>query len=270
MWRRYAACAFLCLSGAVLATCRRAPPPSDAAPAVIRVVTWNIHGSAGGLDNIIALLRDCRADIICLQEAHAPSGASGSALNQPGEIATALGFHVYSAGSQLSEGVEQQMAILARWPLQQGEPLDAETGRIYGVTAVIETPAWSLRVFSLHLTSTYRAEVGHALQSSAARLAEASDLLRRVDAAAGPVIVAGDFNSWPGMPAYELLLKRLRTAAEPAPTFPNEQPVLQLDHILLDGLIEARAGEVIATPHSDHLPILAQVTPHPGPREDRR
>jgi endonuclease/exonuclease/phosphatase family metal-dependent hydrolase len=94
-------------------------------------------------------------------------------------------------------------------------------------------------------------------------------VLREIPAAA-PLIVAGDFNDWRGR--ADALLRHgadLHSAFERAGvaqprTFPARLPLLPLDRIYVRNLSVQSACVLSALPWphlSDHLPLLAEVTP---------
>ncbi len=225
------------------------------APAVFRVVTWNVHGCTGSLDEVVRELRRLEGDILCLQEAETPPAGSKQP-DQPRVIAAGLGMHQYSAGSALPGGNEQRMAILSRAPLSTCRTLDAGTGRIYGVSAEVggDRPC---RVFSIHLTSSYRVDPRHAMRTTAARLREAAHLARHVETCGRPCIVAGDFNAVPGMPEHEHLSNVLMRVTTTRPTCPSEAPMLSIDHIYCTPEMGPAHNWTVRTLISDHLPVVA-------------
>ena len=235
---------------------RQLPEPS---PRVLRVVTWNIHGCFTGIDPIVDELRRLDADVICLQEAEADTTHTGGA-DQAASIARRLGMRHFSAGSPLPDGGQQCMAILCRQNLREPAVLDAATGRVYGVTTVIPWQGRSLRLVSVHLTSSYRPDPKHVLKTSRARSKEATDLAKRLQQWSGQCIVAGDFNSTPGMPAYDRVAKHLAGSPTTQPTYPTDNPLLPIDHILCSKGLQVDGLSLGATHASDHLPVLAKIT----------
>ncbi len=226
----------------------------------LRVVTWNIHGCAGGIETVVEELRKIDADIVCLQEAEVGTVHAGGA-DQAALIAERLGMKQYSAGSRFAEGGgEQRMAILARGELEQTGPLDADTGRIYGVSAVTRWNGKRLRIVSIHLTGTYRVELRHAAETSRARFKEASDLAKRVKGWKEEVIVAGDFNAIPGSGEHLVLPGGLKRVPTTQPTFPGDRPRLAIDHIYLSGGFLAERYTVRGLAASDHRAVVVDLT----------
>jgi len=233
-------------------------PAGPAAAANLRVLTWNIQGCAGGLEAVLDDLRRHNADIICLQEAEVGTehvaGADQAAL-----IAKRLDFHAVSAGSAFARGGEQRMAILARQPLQNPEPLDAGTGRIYGITALARFDGQPIRVVCIHLTNSYWRGFKHALSDSSAPVGESADLARRLKAWSEPVILAGDFNAVPGMREHNLIAGRLTRVPSTQPTFPANRPVLAVDHIYCSTDLRPAQLRTAVSRASDHRPLIADL-----------
>lgn len=223
----------------------------------LRAVTWNVHGCSAGVDGVVRELRQLDAAVICLQEAETPPRESGK-TGQAEFIASKLGMQQFSAGSKLPNGNEQCMAILSRSAITRGERLDAGTGRIYGVTALVSCEGRAIRVVCVHLTSSYRADVRHAARTSAARVKEAKDLTDRLAKWTEPVVLAGDFNSVPGLPEHTLVEQRLARSSTTQPTCPSDGPLLSLDHIYHSRALTLRGSRVVKTSASDHLPVVAE------------
>lgn len=221
----------------------------------LRVVTWNIHGCAAGMAPIVNELRQLDADVICLQEAETGTAHAGG-RDQAADIAQQLGMRYFAAGSSLPQGGEQRMAILFKKGLDSTAILDAETGRIYGVTATIRWQDRSIRIVSVHLTSSYRTEFAHVMKTSVARNREATDLAGRLADWAGDFIIAGDFNSTPGLPAYNRIAERATRSTSGEPTYPSNEPSLSIDHVFHSKELELQHAQVVHSPASDHLPTL--------------
>jgi endonuclease/exonuclease/phosphatase family metal-dependent hydrolase len=227
----------------------------------IRVLTWNIQGCAAGLDPVANELRRHHADIICLQEAEAGTARTNGA-NQPRLIAAKLQMHEYSAGSAFAkEAGMQQMAILTRQPLEKSKPLDAGTGRIYGVTGIARIDGRPVRVVSIHLTNRYWRGVKAALTADDAPVREVTDLARRLEAWGGTVILAGDFNAVPGMREHSLIAQRLHRVPTTQPTHPANNPRFAIDHIYHSSDLRPIDFKVIKSSGSDHRPVLADLDP---------
>ncbi len=223
----------------------------------LKVVSWNIHGCISGIQGVIDQLQRLHPDLVCLQEAEVTPEADD--VRQPQTIAEALGMRQYSAGSKLPNGREQRMAILFRGDIANPEALDAGTGRIYGVTGLIRMDGTEMRVICLHLTSSYRTEIRHLLRTSAARGKEAQHLAARLRAWPAPIIVAGDFNSTPGMDDHDTVAAGLRAEPTTRPTFPSDHPRLAIDHVYVSPPHRIESRSTPPTSVSDHLPVVALI-----------
>ena len=227
-------------------------------PASLRLVTWNIHGCTPGIDKVTEELRETRADVICLQEAESPPPRSEQP-DQPVVIAERLGMRQFSAGSNLPGGDEQRMAILVRGTLDGCESLDADTGRIYGVTAVATWQGRPVRIVCVHLTSSYRLDLAHAARTVIARNKEAEDLANRLSRWKEPLVLAGDFNAVPGMNEHERLSRVAIRASTTQPTCPSGHPVLAIDHVYHTAGLRAESCRVQDTEASDHSRLVADL-----------
>lgn len=156
----------------------------------VRVTTWNLGGGKAqqALDLFAAT-----SDVIALQE-----------CPDPGRPLTT------DAGSQWHGVHEYSNAILSRWPIVQSGLIAANPAWARDLPwADIQPPEGpALRVYSIHLT--FKRHGNPFL--GAARAAEIRRILLHARGFAGPVIVAGDFNTvgWilggqASEPAIELL-----------------------------------------------------------------
>ena len=89
-----------------------------------------------------------------------------------------------------------------------------------------------------------------------------------IDASARPKIVLGDFNEWMKGLATSTLNEHLqsidlRTHLRRRRTYPGVFPVLHLDHIYYEGLVEVVKVELprtrLSLMASDHLPLVADL-----------
>ena len=71
-----------------------------------------------------------------------------------------------------------------------------------------------------------------------------------------PAVLAGDFNMWG--PLVERLLPGWRRSVK-AKTYPSARPHSQIDHVLVNGHVEPRGGDVLAPTISDHLALRSRL-----------
>src|SRR5690606_10090622 len=84
-----------------------------------------------------------------------------------------------------------------------------------------------------------------------------------------PLVLCGDFNSFPGSEVYALLHERLYDVwtgyghVRPRPGFPSIMPLLRLDHIFVSPHFSVKQVEVPRTATnrtaSDHLPLCTEL-----------
>jgi endonuclease/exonuclease/phosphatase family metal-dependent hydrolase len=229
----------------------------------LRVATWNLWWRLGDHERrrpaILAALRDLDADVIALQEVW-----SSATDDLASALATDLGMHAAFGASpdptpwtRGHDGPAYGIgnAVLARWPVRaartEGLPAGREPGTRVLHEAVVDTPAGSCPVWSVHLDSS--------LIGSAGRVEQVRTIARRVVTAAPadlPPLVAGDFNAQADSDEMRLLEGHLTAPAEPGlllantrrwaadpdePTWtpanpyvvPSGSPPARIDHVLV-------------------------------------
>ena len=256
--RMFKLTAISCLSPLLLISCSDRTSIHSKEEVTLHVISWNIHGCETGLEKIIDELRRYDADIICLQEGWVATERQHG-IDQPSDIAHALGMRHFSAGSVLPNGNEQRMAILSRSDITDAEALDANTGRIYGVAGTVHWGQMPIRVISIHLTSSYQFSVPHALKTSRARYKEAAHLDGLISESEHETVLAGDFNCLPGMPEYDLIIRNLIVSEPTRMTFPSKKPAVALDHIDHTNGLRTKSLSVGRSLASDHLPVIATI-----------
>jgi endonuclease/exonuclease/phosphatase family metal-dependent hydrolase len=176
------------------------PAPAPTAPAVIRVLTYNIrHGE--GRDRVIDLARTAEVmkstqpDIIALQEVDRWTDRSGG-VDQLAELARLMGMHAEFGKAIAYGGGDYGVAVLSRWPILSAENRHLPSSEYYeqrtalSVQVRVGEQGPVVMITSAHL-STSR-EVGDALGQSV----RINELLATGDGV--PSILAGDFNAGPG------------------------------------------------------------------------
>jgi endonuclease/exonuclease/phosphatase family metal-dependent hydrolase len=227
-----------------------APPPSDAWPDTLRVVSFNVERGVRVDSALAALAGDpetAAPDVVLLQE-----------MDEDGarRVAEALdmGFVYYPAVRYNGSGRDFGNAVLSRWPIVDDAKLVLPHLSVFGRTQRIATAATirvgrtRVRVYSVHLGTPVNLP-----------LRDRAEQMRTVlrDAARHPhVILGGDFNSH-GL--GQLALRR--GYAWPTREGPHTVRLWRWDHILFKGL-EAPEEEAAGTVEdnrgaSDHRPVWA-------------
>ena len=232
-----------------------AAPVSDstAGPAGrLRVVSFNIK-MADRIGPAIEVLRSDSlrdADIISLQE-----------MDEAGTERIAREMHlnyVYYPGSiHPTRGRYFGPAILSRWPIERSWKLNLpyespmRKQRRNATAAVVNVRGERVWVYAVHLETQSQA-------SARTREQQAAIILADAESASGPVVVAGDFNSW-GIGQYF----EQQGFSWPTRNVGKTITVFSWDHIFVRGLPPARptaAGKVVdVRGASDHKPVWASL-----------
>ncbi len=272
---------------------RRGPATGPRAPDVLRVATYNIaHLRGQPEDNwapsvqerderataIAALLRELDADVVVLNEVDFDASWS-SRVDAAALLAERAGYPLVVRQRSLDFCVGWLCwrfgnAVLSRVELSEPALLDlpdysswetALAGKKRGALVTLKLPRGDVRLAAVHLCH----------RSEEVRTASASDL-NLLAGAGAPLIVAGDLNAAPrsfphaertrdGWSAFRMFDDRFaRTPAGDAPapgdlTYPAAAPDRVLDWVLIPHELSFAAYRAVRSPHSDHLPVVADV-----------
>jgi endonuclease/exonuclease/phosphatase family metal-dependent hydrolase len=233
----------------------------DKSPATVRVMTWNIHGAAGGnprfdLAGVLELIQRWDADIIALQEVDSRrvDARRERIRDDPFEVLLdALGKHGMCAKSITTSDGDYGQMLISRWPITHSEVHDIsfpEREPRRAVRADIATPQGPIRIIATHLGLS----IGE-------RRGQAKSLLAMTGAPTMTTLVVGDFNDWFWPGSVRAALSRELPGYTRYRTFPSRCPLLRLDRIycrpgnaLIRSYIDGQARLC-----SDHLPIIADV-----------
>jgi endonuclease/exonuclease/phosphatase family metal-dependent hydrolase len=238
------------------------------------VLVFNIHAgkdasSRGNLDDIAALVRSTRADLVLLQEVDRGTKRSGN-VDQLRILGDLTGYSTAFGRSLDYDGGQYGIAALARERISKStteplpiQPPQARAGGSYepraALTIATTTPIGAMDAINTHLDSskdeTYR------LQESA----HIVNMTKRFER--GQLLVAGgDFNMEPSSAAYaQVIASGLRDAwkecgAGDGLTYPADKPVKRIDYLFLAAGVRCVKAEVIETRASDHRPLLVTIT----------
>ncbi len=218
------------------------------------------------LDDIAAMLRREKPDLVALQEVDAPSAWSGmfDHLKHLSEGAafshSVLGEHV--KGRRNAYGT----ALVSSLPLE--EPLSIRfspapptfaKGAVISTIRLPDAPNTAIDVISLHLDFARKS----------VRLRQVEELVQKIKSRRRPLIVMGDFNcEWttgestlPWL-AERLGLRAFRPEATSLVTHPASER--RLDWILLSDELVFRSYRTLRDPLSDHLAVMADVALDPA------
>ena len=240
-------------------------PRSGSRHVDLRVATYNIH-RCRGMDRrvipsrITEVLRDIDADVVAMQEV---IGSGPSGQDQAEEIGAALGMGWVMASVRHLRTHHFGNVVMSRFPIVHHSQYDVSwrtcEPRACQRADLELGGGRRLHVYNVHLGTAVLER-----RYQATRLASyVHD--RRVD---GPKVILGDFNEWMRGLATRTLSSLfesvdLRAHLRRRRTYPGIFPLLHLDHIYYEGLVEVRSVELPrnrkALMASDHLPLVANL-----------
>lgn len=243
-----------------------------AAPASLRVVTYNTHGCLGADGRvtprrIARVLERFDADIVALQELDAGRERSRRE-DQMASIAHELGMHSCYCATVDVDGARYGHGLLARAPLEV-----VRCGRLASAPGQMREPRAALWVRlewggrRLHVIGTH---LGLGFEERWRQVNEllAPEWLGGLNGT-DPVILCGDLNLRPGSRGYRRLAGRLRDVQAHAPahvaqrTFPAAFPIRCLDYLFVSEHFDVRNVHVprdaLTRVTSDHLPVVCDL-----------
>ncbi len=238
---------------------------SDVPQQRLRIMTWNIHhgeGSDGKIDlqRIAKLIRSQSVDLVALQEVD-KGVARTDRRDLPAELAALTKMEYVFSNNFAFQGGEYGNAILSRLPIRSSTNTHLRMLRPGEQRGILETTVdWgsrSLRFFSTHIDHR---------RDDAERLVNVEEFKRLVeDTDTSLVIIAGDFNDFPGSRVHQRMSESFVDAWEAAGegdgfTFSSDRPRSRIDYIwLLKGSPLKTTGlSIPETAASDHLPLIAE------------
>jgi endonuclease/exonuclease/phosphatase family metal-dependent hydrolase len=245
----------------------RSPASGIGGGSRLRVVGYNVRDLLGDQAAVARVVRACRPDVLCLQEAPRRPGT----LHRTARLVRDTGLRLV-AGGRRSGGTA---VLAAAW-------LDVVTADVirlpvahlwtrrrgYAVAQVRLPDGAQLTVASVHLPLGPADRVDHSNRVRA----------HLEELAAGPVVVCGDLNEPPDGPSWTALgpLVRDPVATHPAdpavadaPTYPARAPRHRIDGVLVSEGVQVLAlrpagpedglstDDLVAA--SDHLPLVADL-----------
>jgi endonuclease/exonuclease/phosphatase family metal-dependent hydrolase len=219
----------------------------------VRLATWNIRAAQSApVDVLAAEMRAMEADLFALQEVDVRT-RRGAFVDQPEELARALGFHyVFAASIKWDEG-HYGLAVLSRYPLTKvarhrvDSTPEAEPRIVLDVTVCAAGRP-------LHVLNH------HADRRTASRALGFADVKRLVqnDLSHG-VLLLGDLNEYPDAPGVRSLIDAGLVDLSAAAS--NTVGTGRVDYLLLDAPLARRASAAVVWPtdKSDHHALLADL-----------
>lgn len=267
--------------------------PSGDKTGTFQVESYNLRlfnyfeGAKGGITEkkILELLKNQRADIICLQEVY----LVGDPEQKEQAIKSALAGNYYSHFKVITSGKNRYygIATLSKFPIIDEGEIVHEKSSSLSIYSDIIVGNDTIRVFNNHLqsfrlrrmernflneiveTSDDKETINEIVSISSSlrkgfikRSAQAQTVKARIDKSPYPVIVAGDFNDTPVSYSYRKIRKGLNDAFVSSGygagfTYKGNYPPNRIDYILYDDAFECRHFDIVKVKYSDHYPIIA-------------
>ena len=240
-------------SGPTLSHC----PTGDAVR--IRVLSLNLHGGrtkAGRLelDRVATELRAWNADLVLLQEVDRGRDRSGG-VDQAQRLARGLGFDAVYGPTRRFRSGSTGNAILSRWPVADvargALPRTRGAYRRGLVRATVDIRGQEVDVFATHLDHV----------SPGLRRAQARAVAAAVRRSPRPVVLGGDLNAEPGMPATEAVQRSglvdgwSVVGRDDGLTVPAARPRRRIDYVLADASFVPVRSTVLISLVSDHRAV---------------
>jgi endonuclease/exonuclease/phosphatase family metal-dependent hydrolase len=223
--------------------------------AMVRVLTWNIHGTFGrnprfDLAQVVELIDRWDPQIVALQEVDSRRDKDINAFEF---LQRELGEHGIGAKSITTADGDYGQMLISRWPMAGTEIHDLsypEREPRRAIATRIETPQGPLRIVATHL--------GLSIHE---RRAQAEKLIAIAGSEPIVTILMGDFNDWFWVGSVRKAISRAFPGRTRFRTFPSICPMLRLDRIYCrpQGAFVDCWTDRNARAHSDHLPVIADV-----------
>jgi endonuclease/exonuclease/phosphatase (EEP) superfamily protein YafD len=250
--RRWGACVALVAVGAVSAApvlpyVPRALPQPSAATTPLKVLTVNVSFGPFSPRRLLEIVREADPDVLVLQE------LTPHAETVLRDFDTAFP-HYRKFPADGPSGI----GLWSRHELEAGTTF--ALGRVPAIEARVRGPSGTFTVIGVHLsapTSPRRA---------AARNQELVELAARSAAVAGPLVVAGDFNTTPYSPYFVEMLaasgltdtRRGRTLSASWPTMLPWASV-PIDHVAVNAGFDILSHRRLPNFESDHYGLLVEL-----------
>lgn len=230
---------------------------SAAEPTVLRVFCWNIHHGVGedgkrDLDRIAKVIRDAKPDLVALQEVDQNCARSGK-IDQTAELAKLTGMTGVFGKAMDFDGGAYGQAILSRLPIESSKvhALPGKGEPRIGFEAIVLNKSFKLSFTSIHLDL-----------DAAQRLAQAREIVSKLEKQTHPAILCGDFNDTPDSPTIHTIAVQWKPIPKAAPTLtqPAGKPETEIDFVFTRGLDPVAPLKVIPeTVASDHRPMVVDL-----------
>lgn len=238
----------------------------------ITVLQWNVLFAEKG-DNILSLITEIGADVVCLQELTQNSAVNPN-RNLPAEIA-ALGYQSFYKATDIQPDLTIGNGIFSKFPqsncrttyVSRSDPDNTDYpqyNRAY-IEAVLDIEGDQLTVGTAHLSYTPN------FKFFPGKVVESQRFVELIRTKESRYLLTGDFNATPDSSLISDLDKLLVSSGpdynEATWTtkpfdmhgFAADTLDWRLDYIFATSDIDVLSSEVVSTDYSDHLPVLVKV-----------
>ncbi len=255
MRRRWVASGVLAAAGAVSA----APvlpylplaPGSVAEAAVepVKVLSVNVSFRQFSARRLLEIVRESAPDVVVVQELTPHAERELAALDE-----------MFPQNRRFPADGPYGIGLWSRFPLESSATI--AIGRRPGIEARVRGPAGPFTVIGVHLSAPTTARRG------SARNRELRELAARSAAHAGPLVVAGDFNTTPYSPYFtdrlaESRLTDSRRGRTLSISWPTTLPVIgiPIDHVAVNDGFTVLSHRRLPNFESDHYGLLVELAP---------
>jgi endonuclease/exonuclease/phosphatase family metal-dependent hydrolase len=231
----------------------------------LTIMTYNIHHGRGldgeiDIDRIADVICQSQADIVALQEVDVNTKRSGN-IDIVKVLSEKTGLLYTAFGQNLEfEGGKYGNAILSRYPLKNIENHHFEniSGEQRGVlSATIDINNRDILFLNTHLDHTEDDDSERVLYTEKIRDHIISLYKNQT------VILAGDFNDFPGSRMYQIVQSYMSDSWIQAGTgdgftIPVNNPEKRIDYIFYSGELKPVTANVVQSIASDHLPVVVK------------
>lgn len=264
-------------------------------PNTLRILHWNVESWDDSSEKpierdhsyrpqMMALLREQNADILCFEEYADLKHLADSISNV--SLISKMGFpyHLYAA-TDTNGNVQQGVIIFSKYPIIHSDTFNygPNSHAEHLIFADIKKGNKVFRVFTTHLQSVrfeyndyeslsrlkHAKDPGyHDSRTIVAKLkagyehrySQAQIVKQKIDESPYPVIITGDFNDVPNSNTYFTIKGKLQDSFLKkgwgiGRTFRFISPTLRIDYIFSDKSFKVKQFRVIHVPYSDHFPV---------------
>ena len=227
----------------------------------LRVMTYNVlhfenvRTLAVDYDAFAAVIRECGADVVGLNEVYGGCAARGE---QAAQLAKRLGWHWYFSEAFLDDGVDPfGNAVVSRFPIESAETIPIPYPEVRNGTAYYEPRAVLRAQISGHTFLVTHFGLNPDEQENA--LQTVLPLLKKERC-----ILMGDFNVPPDEAVLSPIREKMQDVDAFLPTgtmsFPSDKPRIKIDYIFTSRDFTVQTADVPAVVVSDHRPYVAELS----------